>query len=401
MKLAFVTPRYGPTVIGGAEGAARSLAERLVDRFGWQVSAYSTCARSAVSWEDVDPPGTEVVNGVTLHRFRSLQGRSEHYHAMAGRLFQDPKSAPMAEAQRWVGMQGPLCPDLVEAATASDADFIVYYPYLFYPTIRGVPLSPGRAILHPAAHDEAALRLPVFRDVFEGAAGIAYHTAAERRLVLRSFAVGATPSLLLGLGVEASEGAVEAAEPPEDLGGRPYFLCLGRVEEGKGSLALARSFAFYKSRRPGPEALVFAGPEVNPLPDHPDIIVAGPVDEARKWSLLKGALALVSPSAMESFSLVVMEAWTAGIPVAVTAYCEPTREHCEQSGGGLWFDGYRELEVVLDRLSQDAALRSRLGAAGQAYVRRRFAWPAILDRYRSFLEALASRRRALRPTQTA
>ncbi len=393
MKLAFVTPRYGPTVIGGAEGAARALAEHLVERFGWDVEAYSTCARSAYSWEDVDPPGTETVNGVTVHRFESKMGRSDDYHAIAGRLFQDPAGASMVDAQRWVGMQGPVCPDLVEAATSSDADFIVYYPYLFYPTIRGVPLSPNRAILHPAAHDEEALRLPVFKDVFKGAAGIVYHTGAEKRLVLRHFSVGATPSLVLGLGVEThggvenSGGAAEAA--PLDP---PYFLCLGRVEEGKGSLALARSFAAYKARRPGPVRLVFTGPVVNPLFDHPDIVVTGPVEEARKWELLKGALGLISPSAMESFSLVMMEAWTAGIPVVVTSYCEPTREHCEQSGGGLWFDGYRELEVVLDRLIEDGQLRERLATAGKHYVETRFAWPALLDRYSAFLEKLLARR---------
>ena len=41
----------------------------------------------------------------------------------------------------------------------------------------------------------------------------------------------------------------------------------------------------------------------------------GPVDEATKWSLLRHAEALVSPSPYESFSLVLMEAWQAGTPV--------------------------------------------------------------------------------------
>ena len=65
----------------------------------------------------------------------------------------------------------------------------------------------------------------------------------------------------------------------------------------------------------------------------------------------------VSPSALESFSLVVLEAWVDRVPVVVNATCDPTREHCERSGGGLWFASYREFEGVLDRLLADPRSR--------------------------------------------
>ena len=47
MKLAFVTPRYGADVIGGAELGARLLAERLAALDGWSVEILTTCARDA------------------------------------------------------------------------------------------------------------------------------------------------------------------------------------------------------------------------------------------------------------------------------------------------------------------------------------------------------------------
>ena len=95
------------------------------------------------------------------------------------------------------------------------------------------------------------------------------------------------------------------------------------------------------------------------------MIVTGLVDEPVKWGLLRGAVALVSPSANESFSLVVLEAWVAGVPVVVNGRCAVTREHCERSGGGLWFDGYAQFEAVIDRLVADDELRAALADAAR------------------------------------
>ena len=82
----------------------------------------------------------------------------------------------------------------------------------------------------------------------------------------------------------------------------------------------------------------------------------GPVSEGQKWALLEGALALVSPSPWEAFSLVVAEAWSAGTPVVVNAECAATVEHCRRSGGGLSFAGFGEFEAVMDRLYGDEDL---------------------------------------------
>ena len=388
MKIGMVLARYGTEVIGGAENAARMLAEGLVARFSWPVEVFTTCATSAHTWEDVLSPGTEAVNGVPVHRFPSLRGRSADYNSYSGELFAAPGEVSLTQAQRWADLQGPVCPDVLDAAQESDADLLVYYPYLFYPTIRGVPRTRDRAVLHPAAHDEAPLRLGLFREVFASARGLVFQTRAERNLVQGLFPVAAKPQLLLGLGVERSRGDRTAARDQLGIGDRPFVLCLGRVEDGKGSNALALSFALYKERHGGPLALVFAGPISDPQPEHPDIVFTGAVDESVKWGLLEEAIALLSPSAMEAFSLVVMEAWSAGIPVAVNADCLPTVEHCRASGGGMWFKGYAGLEIVLERLESDAPLRARLGEAGRRYVESNFSWPVLLDRYRTFLERL-------------
>ena len=100
---------------------------------------------------------------------------------------------------------------------------------------------------------------------------------------------------------------------------------------------------------------------------------------------------MVNPSPHEAFSIVLMEAFSVGLPVVVNGRCAATREHCERSGGGLWFESYATFEAVVDRLVADARLRRIMGGRGRTYVERNFRWPAIIDRYASFVARVGAR----------
>lgn len=391
MKLAFVVPRYGAQISGGAENAARALAERLMAGFGWTVDVFTTCALDAMTWQDELAPGTEVLNGVTVHRFASRAGRDPRFHDYSGPLLRRVGDATAEQAERWIDLQGPICPEVVSAAADSDADLVAFYPYLYYPTVRGLPLVGRRGILHAAAHDEAPIRLPVFDEVFRSAGGLVFHTFGERKLVHQLFDVAQRPQIVLGLGVEGHPADAAAAARATGLGSRPYLCCIGRVDDQKGCGALWRFFLAYKERHPGPLALVFAGQVVDRPPDHPDLVVTGPVDEATKWGVMAGSQALISPSAMESFSLVVVEAWTAGVPVVVNGRCAATVEQCVRSGGGLWYSRFAEFDVALSRLMLDRQLGAVLARRGRRYVEANFHWPVVLDRYRRFAESVQAR----------
>jgi glycosyltransferase involved in cell wall biosynthesis len=142
--------------------------------------------------------------------------------------------------------------------------------------------------------------------------------------------------------------------------------------------------------------MALVGPVSVELDPHPDIVVTGTVDEADKWDIVRDALVSISPSALESFSLVVIEAWVDRVPMLVNGTCGPTREHCERSGGGLWFTSYPEFEATLDRLVRDDALRATLGERGRQYVDRYYEWPALIPRYVDFLEEAVARGRGPR-----
>ncbi|HEY1831235.1 MAG TPA: glycosyltransferase family 4 protein [Acidimicrobiales bacterium] len=385
MKVAYVVPRYGTEIRGGAETGARMFAEHLVAERGYEVEVFTTCALDALTWQDELEPGDEVIAGVTVHRIRSEAGRGEGFHPLSGRLLADPTNASADDMERWVDLQGPRSPALLDAVVASDADVIAFYPYLYYPTVRGLPLVRSRAFMHPAAHEEPALHLPLFDELFEQCAGFVFQTRSERRLVTERFDVATTPQVLVGLGVEEAAGDPDARRT-FGLGDAPFLLYIGRVDDKKGTGILWRYFRAYKERHPGPLMLVLVGQVVDPPEPADDIVVTGLIDEAAKWGLLRQASMVVAPSPVEAFNITVIEGMTAGAPVMVNAVCGPTVEHCEHSGAGLWFEGYAEFEAVLHRMLTDPALHHTMVENGQRYVEENYRWPVILDRYTAFLE---------------
>jgi glycosyltransferase involved in cell wall biosynthesis len=394
MKVVFVTPRYGPEIMGGAESAARLLAEHLAAVPGFEVAAYSTCALDHITWENELAAGTTDMHGVTLTRFPVSRRREDVFFRFDGRLRLSPRHVTWQQSERWLDLNGPDVPDLIEALGDGDADVAVFSPYLFLVTVAGIRVAAMPTVLHPAAHDELALYLPAIGDAFARSDALCYYTAAERRLVQRIYPVAEKPQIVLGIGLgDPTEGGRAGGELL-GLGDRPYLISVGRVDDHKGSAMLDTFFRRYKEHHPGPLALALVGRVSSTIEPHRDIVTTGEVDEPTKWDLLRDAMAAVSPSAMESFSLVIMEAWEQGVPVVVNALCEPTRDHCAHSGGGLWFGSYREFEVVIDRLSADAELRRRLGASGRAYVQEHYQWPALTARYGRFLTSVVERGRA-------
>ena len=231
MKVAFVVPRYGDEVFGGAERAAQQLAERLHAQRGWPVEVLTTCARDYISWDNWYPPGRVDIRGVPVHRFASRRGRGPDFDGYSGRVLAAPEHATSGEQVEWIHRQGPDCPQLLDAIRESDADLITFHPYLYAPTALGLPLAGSRAVLHPSAHDEVPIRLPLFRDVFSAARALVFWTRDEQGLTNRLFPVATAPQLVLGLGVESSPGDGVTASAATGLGDRPYLLCLGRVDD--------------------------------------------------------------------------------------------------------------------------------------------------------------------------
>jgi len=388
-SVTFVTPRYGADVLGGAEAGARQLATRLAAD-GRDVAVITSCATSMQTWADDAAPGETIEDGVRVTRCAVDRLRAADFDAQSELVLPRAGDVSLDDALEWIDAQGPTSSSLLEAIAAVDRGVLVFYPYLYHPTVRGLPLARVPTILYPAAHRELPLELPVFDEVFAQVSGIALQTRAEQALVHERFPPTVTsPQALVGLPVEMHETPEpSAARAALGLGEEPFALCLGRVDRGKGTHDLVERFARFRAAH-GRGRLVLAGPIAEAPPKVEGVISLGPIPEEHKFGLLAAADVLINPSFYESFSIVILEAWLAGTPVLVNGWCAPMVEHCLNSGGGLHYTGVSDFDIALARLLDEPVTRTTLAAAGGDYVRRSYGWPAVSRRLDGLIERVS------------
>jgi glycosyltransferase involved in cell wall biosynthesis len=104
--------------------------------------------------------------------------------------------------------------------------------------------------------------------------------------------------------------------------------------------------------------------------------------------LLRGAVALVSPSALESFGIVLTESWSVGRPVLVNRRCAVTAHHACEARGGLAFGDFADFEIAVARLVNTPVLADSLGSAGRRHTEQHFGWDAVVRRYRRLVEVV-------------
>lgn len=404
MRLLFVVQRYGVEVAGGAEAFCRMFAERMAAR-GHDVDVLTSRAVSYVDWRDHYPAGTTTINGVDVVRLGVGQPRDDRlFGPLHARVINGQKPIPLHLQEAWMHMQGPYLPELGPwlSEHAPTYDVVVFFTYLYWSTWAGLPVASGTTttVLHPTAHDEPTLYLPIFDFLFRLPHGLGFLSEEEVELVRRRFNV-TRPFTVTGIGVDVDlvASADEAAFRAEQrIGDAPYLLYTGRIDPHKGSLELFDFFTAYKRRNPSPLKLVLVGEPVRPLPPHDDVVVTGFLSEEAKHDAMAGCLAFVHPSYFESFSIVLCEVWAHRKPAIVQGRCDVLTGMAHRSGGGLPFVGYREFEAAVDLLVTDASLRQRLGDRASAWVEERYRWDVVIERYERFLASLADRRPTRFPT---
>ena len=416
MKIALIVQRYGVEIIGGSEYHCRLVAERLAARH--DVEVLTTCARDYITWANEYPEGADRIRGVTVHRFANDRTRDiESFNEYSDWIFGNPHTGD--DELEWLRRQGPWCPALIEHLerrhTAYDA--LIFFTYLYAPTVLGLRVDPRRSILVPTAHDEPAIRLGIYRDVFGAPAGMAYNTSVERAFLRARFRIATAAEETVGCGVDLPARFAAAARnthpdeypEPEDDPVRtsaaafrrrhrlyePFLLYGGRIDPGKGCEELVEHFSAYAAER-GDAVLALMGVKLMRIPDEPFIRFAGLLPEAERLEALQAATAVAVPSAYESLSLLALEAFAVGTPVLANARSEVVREHCQRSNAGLYYADRDEFVECLKVLLGNAELREELGRNGQAYVRANYEWDVILRKYDRLIEAV----KAARPART-
>jgi len=385
MKLAFVIQRYGVEVAGGAEAHCRGLVRALQGRH--EIEVLTTCALDYITWKNHYPPGTTRIDDVPVTRYRNAQERdTSRFAAISDLVFNDDHTQD--DERRWIEANGPVSPDLIKAiGSRRDIDFFLIYSYRYYSAAMGARAAAGRAVLVPTAEDDPAIRLGVFAEIFRSARGLLYLTPEEQELIEEHTGAKGVPSAIIGSGVSVPP-SVEAAATARFGLPNQYVLYAGRIDRNKGVDTLFRYYAWLSDEWPDAPVLVLAGHQVLDIPEHPKIRYVGYVTDEEKAGLLSGASVAIMPSALESLSILVLEAWALGTPVLVNARCRVLEGQCRRSNGGLYYRDLAEFSAMLKMLMADSGLRSALGQSGRAYVAGEYSWAIAAERTEALLVRL-------------
>jgi len=265
----------------------------------------------------------------------------------------------------------------------------VFFTYLYYNTYWGLKAVPGPTTLVPTAHDEPALKLGIMREVFQRPAAFMFNTEAEKAMLARHFSFEGKYQETVGVGVDVPDdpAAWPIAGKYRDL--QPYVLYAGRIEPGKGCAEMFDAFIKAAERQPRLR-LLLVGKLLMPLPKHPRIHYLGFVPPEEKTAAMALARATIHPSHFESLCMAALESLAVRTPILVQAATDPLRQHCLQGNAGLFYSTPDEFDVALNLLVRDDGLREIVGANGLAYVRSRYTWDRVLDKYAILFEALTS-----------
>ena len=428
MKVAFIVQRYGTEILGGSEYHCRLIAERLAVRH--HVEVLTTCAADYVSWKNEYPEGSDRVRGVTVRRFANARTRDiQTFNRYSEWIFNNAHTP--ADELEWLRQQGPWCPSLIEFLERShhQYDVLVFFTYLYAPTVMGMKTAPHKSILVPTAHDEPAIRLDMYKDLFSLPAGLAYNTESERRFLTTHFSIRAVEEETVGCGVdlpqahayprERAEGDKDGPqtstdeEPQADESSpsfRPHLaqrgtifrrrhrlhgafaLYGGRIDPGKGCEELIEYFSSYVQDG-GDASLVLMGIKLMPLPEEPFIKFAGRLSDQERLQALEAATVVVVPSPYESLSLLALESFAVGTPILANARSEVLVDHCHNSNAGVYYADRDEFVECLKLIIADHRLRAAMGRRGRHYVRQNYRWDVIIGKY----EKMFSRLRGARP----
>ena len=426
MRIAFVVQRYGTEILGGSEYHCRLIAERVAAKH--QVEVLTTCAADYITWKNEYPEGSDRVRGVTVRRFANATTRDiDAFNRYSEWIF---TSAHTAEDEfEWLRQQGPWCPSLVEYLERNHQqyDVLVFFTYLYAPTLIGMKIAPHKSILVPTAHDEPAIRLQIYKDLFSLPAGLAYNTESERRFLTTHFSIRAIEEETVGCGVDlpqaqaypSERGPEGEAPPPEPESAEdeaspsfrphlarrgeifrrrhrlhgPIALYGGRIDPGKGCEELIEYFSTYVQDG-GDASLVLMGVKLMPLPEEPFIRFAGRLSDQERLQALEAATVVVVPSPYESLSLLALESFAVGTPILANARSEVLVDHCHNSNAGLFYADRDEFVEALKMLVADRRLRAAMGRNGRHYVRQNYRWDVILAKYEKMFAKLRGARPA-------
>jgi glycosyltransferase involved in cell wall biosynthesis len=409
-RILFVTPSYLPFV-GGTTAFVAAMARRLAAD-GHAVTVLTTNARQAADfWQrpaHAPPPAKEILDGVTVERLALAYPFPAPYaFGLARRLGlwltrTRVHGSALRPLLRRLAMHMPPIPDLETAlerlAAGSNIIHVVESSWdgLFTAGVDTAQRHNIPCVATPLMHlGDAGIRAHYQMahqvDAYLGATAV---LALSQREAQTYIALGVMPERVhvIPMGVE---GAVSAEQDGLRLaafrgaqriaGSIVAFLGANTYDKGAFTLALAAAQLVEAGVQ---VTAIFAGPQGDSLIAFLDnqeadirtallehIRILGVVDENTKHALLAACDLLALPSQVDTFGIVLLEAWLHGKPViGASAGGIPELVRHDENGLIVPFGDAATLAAAIRQLVADPNLAARLGAEGRRQVSNQYTW---------------------------
>ncbi len=282
--------------------------------------------------------------------------------------------------------------------TLQSYDAVIFFTYLYAPTVLGLQIAPERSILAPTAHNEPAIHLGIYKELFQRPEAIAFNTEVEKAFLKSDIRHPRGSRGNRGMRRRSARRsyALRAQPRRNGLPEGPFLLYGGRIDAGKGCDQLLDFFDTYKEEG-GPATLVLMGAKLMPLPDVPWVRYAGLLSEADRLRALEAATIVVVPSPFESLSLLALEGMAVGNPGPVQrARRRAGRSLQAQQCRPVLFQPRGIRGVHRTCCSPTGACASGWAATARRTSTANYSWDVIMAKYDKLMAALPKRMNAHR-----
>ncbi|CAN5889235.1 glycosyltransferase [soil metagenome] len=193
------------------------------------------------------------------------------------------------------------------------------------------------------------------------------------------------PIAVVPNGVEIDPAASPATRP----GGAPVLLFLGRLDAKKGVEELLQAWALVQARPVGAGwKLQVTGwgnaadvshlmGLANELSLGPIVSFTGPLYGVEKAAAFRNAAGFILPSFSEGLPMTVLEAWSSGLPVLMTAECNLAEGFTAGAALRIAPEPRAMARTLVEFLAMSDRERRAMGAAGRRLVENRFTWARV------------------------
>lgn len=416
LRVLFVIPAYAPFV-GGAQTFVNVMARRLVAD-GHHVTVLTTAAQQADDyWRPPSPesqrlPGHEEMDGIHVIRLSIRYPwpapyafgllRRASYRLACLKLPVSLRKWLLSQMARFVPPLGTLQSTIERLAADSDVVQVIDAAWdgLFTTAARSALAAQKPLVLTPLVHTgskaiSAHFTMPHQQEIYRCADAVLALTALEKRRLMDQ-GVAEEHLHIVPMGVDTAPAqiestAVDAFRRRYELG-TPLVAFVGASTYDKGAVSLVHT-VLTLLRQGRSVWLACAGPQQAQLVQLIDsfpivdrerlrqhVRLLGIVDEATKQTLLASSTVLALPSRVDSFGIVLLEAWRQGVPV-VAARSGGLPEVVTDGENGLLvpFGNVEALADALVRLFDNSDWAKELGERGRQTVKVHYSWDRTYD----------------------